>query len=609
MIFRKPYAEILRRILYIGMLILLMIGCANQPKQTDDFKHTVISPDTGQKPSDAENYSRSDDDAFGPLEITANDIACLTPISYEEAADDDCKTPEFNDDAVGIIQAKLDEALYFYQSAQDFWQQGELENALHALDEAYALIIASDSLDLLPKLTQQKDDLRFMISKRILEIYASRHITAKGNHNAIPMVINEDVQKEIDFLTTGRGREFFINSYVRSGRYRPFILEEIKKAGIPEDLSWLPLIESGFKIRALSPARALGLWQFIPSTGYKFGLKRNLHIDERLDPYKSTLAAIEYLKELHEIFGDWMTVLAAYNCGEGRVLRTIRDQNINYLDDFWDLYRKLPRETARYVPKFLATMHIINNMEQYQMTGIMTDPPVVFDTIMISKPAHLKHIAEIINISEETLTDLNPELRYKRLPNEEYMLKIPPGAESLILAGIDDIDESFVQGSAGTTHHRVRPGETLSTIARRYQTTIEALASLNNIHQTNFIVAGAMLKVPQTGTTTIQEDGQPRVITYEVRRGDSLWTLAKRYNTTTKKIQQTNNLKTAHLNIGQTLTIPTGPIHGFEAYSVKLGDSPYLIAKRFNMRLSDFFRINNLNKNSVIYPGQRVFVR
>jgi membrane-bound lytic murein transglycosylase D len=141
------------------------------------------------------------------------------------------------------------------------------------------------------------------------------------------------------------------------------ILEKLEAAGLPAELSWLPLIESGFKVKALSRARALGLWQFIPSTGYKFGLKRDQYIDERIDFEKSSDAAIAYLKELHNIFGDWSTVLAAYNCGEGRVLRVIRTQNINYLDDFWDLFGRLPFETARYVPRFLAAAPVAQGIE------------------------------------------------------------------------------------------------------------------------------------------------------------------------------------------------------------------------------------------------------
>jgi len=240
------------------------------------------------------------------------------------------------------MQPILDQALDLCQASQEFWQKGELENALGALDQAYSLILEVETHDV-PKLIQQKEDLRFMISKRILEIHASRTTVVNGKHNAIPLTLNKYVQKEIDRFTSGREIDFFVESYKRSGKYRPQILKELKKAGLPAELSWLPLIESGYKANALSRARALGLWQFISSTGYKFGLKRDKYIDERLDFEKSTIAATQYLNELHQIFGDWTTALAAYNCGEGKVLRVIRSQNINYLDNFWDLYELLPR--------------------------------------------------------------------------------------------------------------------------------------------------------------------------------------------------------------------------------------------------------------------------
>jgi membrane-bound lytic murein transglycosylase D len=233
-------------------------------------------------------------------------------------------------------QAKLDEALEFCRDSQEYWQRGELEKAVDALDQAYLLILDVEPQDDF-KLVQEKEDLRFMISKRILEIYASRNIVVNGNHNAIPLDMNRHVKAEIKRFTVGVEKDFFLRSLKRSGRYRPKIVAELKEAGLPEELSWLPLIESGFNVKALSRARALGLWQFIPSTGYKFGLKRDRFIDERMDPDKATRAAIAYLRELHNIFGDWTTVLAAYNCGEGRVLRVIKTQNVNYLDNFWDL--------------------------------------------------------------------------------------------------------------------------------------------------------------------------------------------------------------------------------------------------------------------------------
>ena len=507
------------------------------------------------------------------------------------------------------IQARFDKSLEFYQAAMEFWQQGEIESALEALDNGYALIINTRTGDE-PEFIQQKDDLRFMISKRILEIYASRHTTVKGNYNAIPVEINDYVQKEIDHLT-GSARQFFINSYKRSGKYRPYITEQLREAGLPEELSWLPLVESGYRVNALSHARALGMWQFIASTGYKFGLKRDPYVDERLDPYRSTHAAIAYLQELHDIFGDWKTVLAAYNCGEGRVLREIRRQNINYLDDFWDLYQRLPRETAQYVPRFIATLHIVENLEKYGMGNLEVEDPLEYETLTVAREATLKDIGEAIGTSEDELAYLNPELRYKLLPNDEYALRVPPGKKELLLAKIDEIPE-FRRGPQRVAQHRVRRGETLSGIASRHGVTVQEIARYNNILRDNYIVAGQVLKIPQA--TDIAAAGSARsaetIINYEVRRGDSLWLLANRYNTTTKKIQDLNNLKSVNLHIGQKLKIPAASgSGGLKTYTVKRGDSPARIASRHNMSLNEFLEINQLTRSCRIYPDQKLHVR
>ncbi|HRY91600.1 MAG TPA: transglycosylase SLT domain-containing protein, partial [Candidatus Gracilibacteria bacterium] len=493
-------------------LAIWLSGCSDfykkpmAQKQKPALSSTVRLP---QSKTAARAAEGEDQDSFSYDD--ENDIDYV-PLAGNQEGSPECEALAEDNSTEGIRgQSILDEALDFYQASQDFWQQGEMDNALHALDQAYTLIIEAEAYDI-PKLNQQKDDLRFMISKRILEIYASRHSTAKGDHNAIPMVINADIQKEID-LFTGESRDFFIASYIRSGKYRSFIVNEFKKQGLPEELSWLPLIESGFKVKALSKARALGLWQFIASTGYKFGLKRDHHVDERLDPYKSTLAAIQYLKELHDIFGDWMTVLAAYNCGENRVLSIIRDQNVNYLDDFWDLYQKLPCETRRYVPQFLATLHVVNNLNKYYMDDLVPDRPVGFDTVVIAKQVYLKNIADVINVSEDQLTELNPELRYKILPPEEYLLRVPAATKDLLLANLETIPQCTrsirdTASSSGkgksrrpdqdTELHRVRTGETLSSIAGKYNTTVEEILSLNNFSKKKRIYAGDVVKIPQS---------------------------------------------------------------------------------------------------------------
>jgi membrane-bound lytic murein transglycosylase D len=587
-------------------MTLLIAGCADLNKKQRAHKPISSTIRVSQRSTAPPGSA----DAVNQL--TEDDIDYLSLAGDGTQTEGECGVPGEDNSAESIRgQALLDEALDFYQAAQDFWQHGEMDNALHALDQAYALILEADQYDI-PKLNQQKDDLRFMISKRILEIYASRHTTAKGDHNAIPMVMNEDVQKEIDYLTNG-SRDFFIASYIRSGKYRPFIVEELKKAGLPEELSWLPLIESGFKTKALSKARALGLWQFIASTGYKFGLKRTHHVDERLDPYKSTLAAIEYFKELHEIFGDWMTVLAAYNCGENRVLSIIRDQNVNYLDDFWDLYQRLPCETRRYVPQFLATLHIVNNLDKYFMDDVVPDPPVAFDTAVISKETYLKNIADVINVPEDQLVELNPELRYKILPPEDYCLKVPVGTKDLLIANVNLISQEAQlepddAAPENVSYHRVKAGETLSSIAEKYNITVSDLTSLNNINKKKPISAGSVLKVarPRAEQTKPKEE---KLITYSVRQGDSLFSLAKKFDTTAQKIKEINKLKADSVQVGQTLKIAAGPLFGLDIYKVKNGDTISNIAQRYNMNVNDFLRINKLSKNSKIYPGQQVYVQ
>jgi membrane-bound lytic murein transglycosylase D len=515
------------------------------------------------------------------------------------------------------VQTDLDDALDLCQLSQDYWQQGELEKAVEALDRAYALILSADTSDQ-PKLIQQKEDLRFMISKRILEIYASRNIVINGNYKAIPITINRHVQAEIDLFTKGREKSFFIDSYKRSGRYRNKIVSALREAGLPQELSWLPLIESGFKVNALSRSRALGMWQFIPSTGYKFGLSRDKFIDERMDPEKSTRAAIEYLKELHQIFGDWSTVLAAYNCGEGRVLRLIRGQNINYLDNFWDLYQRLPRETARYVPRFLATLHILNNPETYGLDRISLDPPLEYETVLINKQVHLTNVAKSIGVDRKILKELNPELRYQILPGDNYRLNIPPGSSAMLLAKIDQIPVSQPPQRA-FVYHRVRHGESLSTIARKYRTSVGKIMRANNLRRSNYIVAGKRIKIPQRGymaqtAQVIRKPQNGQALTHRVRKGDSLYIIARQYGTTTKKIQDLNNLKTTILHIGQVLTIfpgkitPPPSVDGLATYEVRAGDSPFQIAKRHNMSLDRFLSLNQLYPGSKIFPGQKVYI-
>ena len=469
------------------------------------------------------------------------------------------QSPSFSEyPKVSPAQKSLDEALEFCEASQEYWQKGELDHAIDALDQAYQLILGINTEE--PALFQQKEDLRFMISKRILEIYASRNIVVTGTHEAIPIVLNDHVRREIKRFT-GVERSFFKASYRRSGRYRPMIVRELKKAGLPEALSWLPLIESGYKVKALSSARALGLWQFIPSTGYKFGLKRTRFVDERMDPYKSTLAAIAYLKELHRIFGDWTTVLAAYNCGEGHVLRKIQRQNIKYLDNFWDLYDRLPRETARYVPRFLATLHIINHMKQCGFNPNDLDQPPPIEEVAINRQVHLKNIAASINVPAKTMYLLNPELRYRVLPPETYVLKVPIGKKQKLLARVDKISLAGISRRTRVKYHRVRSGETLSNIAKRYGVNVRDIRYANRL-QNNRIIAGKTLKIPYARVANKSYAKKSSKPYYRVRHGDTLSNIAHMFGVNISDLRDANNIRGSRIVVGDVLKIPKKKILG-----------------------------------------------
>ncbi len=508
-------------------------------------------------------------------------------------------------------QETLDSALEFYQASSDFWERGDLDNAIAALDKAYSLILKVNA-DEDPVILQQKEDLRITISRRIVEVYASRFTVANGDHKEIPLLMNVHVEKELA-LFKGREKDFFLASYRRSGKYRPFIVGALREAGLPEELSWLPLIESGFKTNAYSKKRALGIWQFIKSTGYKFGLKGTQYIDERMDPEKSTLAAIAYLEELHSIFGDWMTALAAYNYGEGRVLNRVKSQRVDYLDNFWDFYETLPRETARYVPRFLAVLNILDDPEAHGFTLPEVDKPIETEKVEIRKQVQLETVARRLDIDYGLLKDLNPELRQQLTPSDPYSLKVPKGKGEVLLAKLEEIP---VYRPAYRTH-TVRRGESLSVIAEKYGSSIRAIMNANNLHNKHYLRINQKLKIPLSKTAIASLEGpqirasqiKGEIIEYRVRKGDSLWLIARRYGTTTKMIQSLNQLDSTLLSIGQKLKIPSGQtvasvIGDTQTYLVRKGDSPYLIAKRYNMDLSTFLELNGLTPQSMIFPGQ-----
>jgi len=504
----------------------------------------------------------------------------------------------------------LEDALYVYQDSQLAWEKGDFDTALAALDDAYSLIL---KLKLPPdsSLIQEKNDLRLLIAQRIQEIYASQLTAVGNNHQTIPLVENEHVENQIKIFQTAE-REFFEKSYKRSGLFRQMILEELRKAGLPEELSWVPLIESGFQVRAYSRARALGLWQFISSTGYRYGLKRDRWIDERMDPIKATQAALKYLSDLHSHFGDWTTALASYNCGEYKVKKVIRNQRFNYLDNFWDLYLMLPRETASFVPRFIATLLIVNDPEKYGFNLPTPDSPQEFVRLPMNSPIRLSSLSKAMGLKDDVLPSLNPELRHGATPGYEYVLRVPLGFAEKAMIALNSLP-TWIPPEATYRIHRVRRGESLSLIAQRYRTSISAIARLNGLRRVNLIKSGQRLKIPVSGRSyasapppKLVKEGEKLI--YIVRRGDSLYKIASAFSTTVGKIKKDNSLESDVLDVGQKIVIQSSIPQGATIYTVKRGDSPSGIANKYGMNLSILLSLNSLNYRSKIYPGQELWV-
>ena len=599
----------IRKLPALGGALLLTLGCGGaRPPATG-------APGTGS--SDAEGHARRHpavrvvpDEPIAPPAAPAPEIEELAPgepLPEEEAAPGEAADPS----------ALLAQSLEAFESAEAFWQRGAFEDAFAALDRAYDLMAAVPANGD-PLAAQEKENLRHLISRRVVEIHASRQTAVGDPNGSIRVVLNDDVRREIASFQ-GPERDFFLESYRRSGLYRPMILDQLRAAGLPEQLSWLPLVESGFKSRALSHARALGLWQFIPSTGLRYGLERSAWVDERMDPEKATAGAIGYLTDLHDLFGDWMTALAGYNCGEHAVLREINKQRVSYFDRFWDLYDRLPRETRRYVPRFLAVLEILENPAGYGFDLPEPLPALDYETLELAREADLAALDRALGQAAGTLAQLNPELRNGATPPEAYPLKVPRGAGGTLLAALDALP-AWEPPVPTPAVHRVRRGETLSAIASRYRTSIGSIMEMNRLRSANRIWPGQQLQVPGGGpgagsgsaggtaaAAAAAASSPPAEVRHRVRSGDSLWVLASRYGTTVDRIRRDNGLSGSLLRPGQALVIRPGAASG-ATYVVRRGDTLAAIARREGVGLSRLLAANDLRTQSTIYPGQRLTI-
>jgi membrane-bound lytic murein transglycosylase D len=446
----------------------------------------------------------------------------------------------------------------------------------------------------------------------------------------LPVVMNDRVKKSIIYFQTA-AKDAFTKYLSRSKRYRWLFDEVLAEHGLPNDLIYLSLVESGYNPRAYSWARASGLWQFIASTGRLYGLNRNWWVDERRDPIKASHAAARFLKDLYKQFGHWELAMAAYNGGPRRVKNQIRRQKTR---DFWRL--RLKRQTMDYVPLIYAAAIIAKEPHKYGFTDIEFEDPVTWDVVTIDRCLDLKVVARELGCSYQELKDLNPELlRQYTPPNKKsYDLRIPVGHSSKFLAAYDEMpspkETSWVK-------HKIRRGETVSTIASRYGVSQYAILAANNLSRRSKIYAGKSLIVPvpldreyaasRKSNRSYEAEGNY----YSVRSGDTMWDIARAFGTTVSALRRENYIERgSRIYVGQKLKIPTSAKRLKEkqskspltyasrppqssgsstsgekkTYRVRAGDTLWDIARRFGTNTAALRRLNGLGRSSRIYPGQ-----
>ena len=406
------------------------------------------------------------------------------------------------DESLQLLVAEKYDTTSGYSAADDSVYRSQMPILIvNALDEVY------------PNLTAQGDSSENFVRNEVsiegvddldespadsasLQVIGSFLDTLDVSQFSLPVEFNERVMQEI-FYMTGSARSFMEGSLNRKTAYDSMVYAKLEEAKMPRDLIYLALVESGFKLKAYSRAKASGMWQFIPETGKRYGVDVDYWVDMRRNPEMATDAAVKYLSRLHDEFGDWLLAMAAYNCGEGRVRRLVREMKADSTRDstlavtYWDL--ELPKETMRYVPRILAAMVIGHFPEQYEMSVTKQYRPE-FDTVTVFDSFPLEEVAKLLRVKEDTLRSLNTELvKWCTPPNRDsYLLRLPVGTRERFVDGYDRMEKNSF---SSWHHHKVQKGENLGVIARQYNIKVSELQQANDMKGTR-IRAGQKLLIP-----------------------------------------------------------------------------------------------------------------
>lgn len=472
--------------------------------------------------------------------------------------------------------------------------------------------------------------------------------TAVQGELQIPLTDNEYVRNSIKFLTGEKGQKFFRKWLERAGRWFPLMRKTAKEEGVPEEIVYLSMIESGLNPNAVSRAQAVGLWQFIKTTGEMYDLDVNYWVDERRDPEKATRASMRHLKDLYNEFGDWHLALAAYNCGMGGVRRTIaRSGKTN--PDYWEIRDYLPRETRGYVPLYIAAAKISLNPEEYGFTNIAFEKPYRYDSTLVSETVDLAALAKCAGATEEELRALNPELVQGCVPpnTKDYFLKLPVGTKDVFAQNFASLPDS---AKRSWVFHTVKRRETLSKIAKQYGTSADLIAEANNLSgKRKRLRQGTTIRVPLGGepgeedlseeeaeeaesvaatpvsTTSAPVAGQKKIV-HKVRRNETLHSIANRYGVRIADLRNWNNIpyNSDHISVDRNLVVYSGkevePVAEDEqdaneavsakdaikiaSHKVRRGETIATIADDYGISIDDIRKHNRLNKRGTIKIGQ-----
>jgi membrane-bound lytic murein transglycosylase D len=396
----------------------------------------------------------------------------------------------------------------------------------------------------------------------------------------MPLHYNDKIHAFINYFTV-RDREYTRMIMRRKNLYFPLFEKYLAKYGLPDELKYLSIIESGLNPRAVSRARAVGLWQFMSATGRYYGLSNNWYIDERMDPEKSTDAACRYLRDLYNMFRDWELALAAYNTGPGNVKKAIRRSG--YKDTFWEIYPQLPRETRAYVPQFVAMIYTMNHLDEHNFYGEAEEMPVVADTVQVNRFLNFETFASLTNVCLEDMHKLNPSILHGALPQtgKTYSILIPQtakerlnsnrmaildsaskvGRQQLEMLAKNNVESTYGKGKSV---YKVRSGDVLGSIAIRHGVSVANLKKWNNLKSSRINV-GQRLTIYHKGATSSVASNKSKVNaplaltdskTYTVQPGDTLWTISRKFDgLTIEKIKSLNKLDDNRIKAGQKLII------------------------------------------------------